>query len=334
MCELRMLTDHHATRCEEYQRILQVIGRGAGDALSSVPFLPVSLFKTHHLSSVPAEDEFKVLTSSGTTGQQVSRVILDREAAQMQSLALARIMSTVIGPKRLPMIVVDTPNLIKDRTSFSARGAAVLGMAQFGRQHLYVLRDDMSLDLDGLLAFLDRHHSERILVFGFTYMVWKYFLAAIRENDVEIDLRNAILVHSGGWKRLLDESISDREFKQEFRRVTGLEECRNFYGMIEQIGSVFLEGMDGYLYAPNFADVVVRDPMTLEEMPDGTPGVVEVVSALPRSYPGHALLTEDLGVAFGAGESPEGWLGRKIRILGRIPRSDIRGCSDTHIPAA
>jgi hypothetical protein len=99
--------------------------------------------------------------------------------------------------------------------------------------------------------------------------------------------------------------------------------------MVEQIGSVFVEGDDGDLYCPNFADVVIRRPETWEEAEIGEEGVIEVLSVLPRSYPGHSLLTEDLGVVHGIDDSPSGRLGKRFSVIGRVPRSEMRGCSDT-----
>jgi hypothetical protein len=105
--------------------------------------------------------------------------------------------------------------------------------------------------------------------------------------------------------------------------------------MVEQVGSVFMEGPDGFLHAPNFADVIIRDPETWEPVPDGVVGVVQVLSALPTSYPGHSILTEDLGVVRGtATPAQDQWAGRRLEILGRVPKTDVRGCSDTHAVAA
>ncbi len=87
------------------------------------------------------------------------------------------------------------------------------------------------------------------------------------------------------------------------------------------------------LHAPAFADVVVRDPATWDEAPRGQVGVVQVLSALPRSYPGHSLLTEDLGVVHGVDVGPGGWLGKAFSVVGRVPRAELRGCSDTHAAA-
>lgn len=331
--ELTALTDLHIERSPAFARIAARTAPGPYRSLSDLPYLPVSLFKTHALRSVDEADVFKVMTSSGTTGQAVSRVYLDRETAGLQSRALSSIMTRVLGGKRLPMLIVDAPNVVKNRALFSARGAGVLGMLPFGRNHTYVLGDDMALDEAALRGFVEEWSGQPILVFGFTFMVWRYFLLALRERAIDIDLSQAVLIHSGGWKKLADEAVGNDEFRAAFAETTGMTRIHNFYGMVEQAGSVFLEGDDGLLYPPNFADVIIRDPVTWEPAPNGTSGVVEVLSVLPRSYPGHVLLTEDLGVVEGIGDPASGWSGKQLRILGRVPRSELRGCSDTHAHA-
>lgn len=330
LAALTDLTAFHREACEPYSRIVRALGGGKATSLAELPFLPVSLFKTHYLASVGPDEVFKTMTSSGTTGQAVSRVVLDRETAGLQTRALTAIMTSVLGPARMPMILIDTPNVVKDRTMFSARGAGVLGMLPFGRRHFYALDDEMALDVPGLVEFLDRYEGQPILLFGFTFMVWKHFLRALRESGATIDLSQGVLIHSGGWKKLQEEAVGNVEFKAALKETTGLRRVHNFYGMVEQVGSVFLEGEDGLLYPPNFADVIIRDPSTWESAPVGTPGVVEVLSVLPRSYPGHVLLTEDLGVVHGVGDPESGWSGKQLEIIGRVPRSELRGCSDTH----
>ncbi|MEV4640424.1 acyl-protein synthetase [Actinoplanes sp. NPDC049548] len=330
--ELRRLTEHHRRGCAAYARILATLPPTGGEGLAGVPYLPVSLFKSHRLVSIPDAEVFKVMTSSGTTGQAVSSVVVDRATAERQSRALTTIMATVLGPRRLPMIIIDAPNVVRDRRRFNARAAGVLGMASLGRRHFYALDDDMQLDRDGLRDFLRRHDGEPLLIFGFTYMVWRYLLQRL---DVgEADLSGATLIHSGGWKALQDQAVDNGTFKRVLGEVTGLRRVHNFYGMVEQVGSVFLEGPDGFLHPPNFADVIIRDPATWQEAPDGTVGVIEVLSALPLSYPGHALLTEDLGVVHGVGDPAQGWGGRRLEVVGRVPRAELRGCSDVHARVA
>ena len=143
-------------------------------------------------------------------------------------------------------------------------------MSTFGRDHFYALDDDMRLDRDGLAGWLKGHADSPILIFGFTFMVWEHLLGSLEPG--EVDLQNAILIHSGGWKKLTDRAVGADEYKAELARVTGLRRVHNFYGMAEQIGTVFVECERGFLHAPNAADVIVRDPATWEVVADGEVG--------------------------------------------------------------
>jgi hypothetical protein len=325
LAELSDLTDFHRAHCPPYDRILSASAFSEASSVAGLPWLPVRLFKNLELKSIPDDEVFKVLTSSGTTGE-VSRIYLDKAAAAAQTRQLAATVQTVLGPKRLPMLLVDTKAMLKDRRSFSARGAGVLGMSTFGRDHVWALDLDGHVDLDAIRGFLGKHGDAPFLVFGFTYMVWLHLYEVARDNG--LDLSNGILIHSGGWKKLVDQAVSPDEFRARLAGV-GLTRTHNFYGMVEQIGTIFLEGPSGgSLYCPDFADVVVRDPRTWAELPPGQPGLLEVVSTLPTSYPGHVLLTEDLGVVHGIDDGD--WPGKRFSVLGRLPRAEARGCSDTY----
>jgi acyl-protein synthetase LuxE len=327
---LNELTEHHRRHCPEFGRLLDVLDPSCGPArrLAHVPFLPVGLFKSHRLRSVPPDKIFKTLTSSGTTGQQVSQIVLDHETARRQTVALSRIMTHILGPSRLPMMLIESGSLIKDRSRFSARAAGVLGMANFGRNHFYALDEGMALDEAGLAAFLAKHGSQPFLIFGFTFMVWQYLFERVRDRGY--DLSNGVLVHSGGWKKLEDRAVSNADFRRLLKEETGLTRIYNFYGMVEQVGSVYLEGEDGYLYPPNFSDIIIRDPRTWEEVEPGKPGIIQVVSALPLSYPGHSILTEDMGMLHPPEAAGCGRQGKPFTVIGRIPKAELRGCSDTH----
>jgi hypothetical protein len=224
------------------------------------------------------------------------------------------------------MLLIESPDLIHDRKQFNARVAGLLGMMNFGRHHCFALDSAFNLQLTEVRNFLNRFGKGKFLIFGFTFLVWAAFLQQI--ESLGLDLSKGILIHSGGWKKLQDQAVTMEEFRLAFQKATGLNRIYNFYGMVEQVGSIFLEGDDGNFYPPSFADVIIRDPLTFEELPPGQAGIVEVLSVLPRSYPGHCLLTEDLGVVH-AIDPPGGTrFGKAFSILGRIPRAELRGCSD------
>ncbi len=332
--ELAALTRRHAAACPEYGKMLTAAGVSPEAVTSpeAVPPLPVRLFKEFSLKSVPDDAVFKTLTSSGTTGQQVSRIYLDRETAALQSKALAKIMKSTLGSARLPMIVVDSPTVVKDRALFSARGAGILGFSLFGRDRFFALDEAMRLDLDGLTAFLAKHEGETIFLFGFTAIVWQHFYEELARLKQKPDLRRGVLVHGGGWKKLEDRAVSRERFREALYEVCGIQRVFDYYGMAEQTGSIYMECEQGHLHAPVWADVIVRRPADFSVADVGETGLIEVISVLPRSYPGHALLTEDEGRILGEDDCPCGHRGKYFEVLGRVKRAEARGCSDTYEP--
>jgi len=75
---------------------------------------------------------------------------------------------------------------------------------------------------------------------------------------------------------------------------------------------------------------LIRRPHDFSCCDFGEKGLVQVVSTLPKSYPGHVLLTEDEGELIGEDDCPCGRKGKYFKIHGRIKGAEIRGCSDTY----
>lgn len=325
---LRALTEHHVAASPEYRGLVEALFPrwDAADRIADLPFVPVGIFKRRVLKSIPDNQVFKTITSSGTTGQTPSRVFVDRVTANRQTRSLASIMGEVLGNGRRPMLIIDTESVLRDRSSRTARAAGIVGLMTLGRKHTFALDDDMSLNVDRVRSFVETHEGEPILMFGFTFMVWKHLYLAGREAG--LDLSKATLVHSGGWKQMENEKVGNAEFKLALDEAFGIGHVVNFYGMAEQVGSVFIEGDDGLLHPSAFADVIVRDPQTWEPLPPGQQGVIQVLSAVPTSYPGHSILTEDIGRV--VTEDDGGLGGPGFVVEGRLPKSELRGCSDTY----
>lgn len=332
MQRLQKLTQHHQMNCDPYNNILQGLSCEVRELkkLDELPFLPVSLFKTLQLQSVAEDEVVKVLTSSGTSGQSVSRIYLDKMTAAYQQKALVRIVSNFTGSGRLPMLIIDTPTVMKDRNMFSARGAGILGFSMFGSNRCWALTESMTLDFNGVNDFLTRHKGKPVLIFGFTFMVWQHFYQALKSTGRTFDLSNGILIHGGGWKKLQSQAVSVDIFASELHNVSGLVKIHDYYGMVEQTGCIYMQCQEGHLHASIFSDIIIRDPLDLSSCPPGKPGIIQVLSTIPQSYPGHSLLTEDEGVLLGEDNCQCGRLGKYFRIIGRLKNAEIRGCSDTY----
>jgi len=329
------LTRLHQQKCPEYANMLTGIGFDCNKIKSyrELPFLPVRLFKEMDLKSISSDEVVKTMTSSGTTGQAVSKIYLDRATSSNQQKAMVKIVSEFTGSSRMPMLIIDCPSVIKNRAMFSARGAGILGFSIFGSKKIYALDDDMKLDVEGVKEFLEMYKGQRILLFGFTFMIWQHFykeLIRLKEEGIVFDLSNGVLIHGGGWKKLISEAVSHDEFHKKMEDVCGLHDIHDYYGMVEQTGCIYMECEYGHLHASNYSDVIVRRPLDFSVADIGETGIIQVVSTIPESYPGHSLLTEDEGSVLGEDDCPCGRKGKYFKINGRLKNAEIRGCSDTY----
>jgi len=328
---LSQLTLYHRQQSPVYGAILEAFNnKKIYKTISDIPFLPVSLFKELDLKSVPESEVFKTMTSSGTTGQAVSKIYLDKTTASNQQRTLVKIVSSFLGSSRVPMIIVDSPSVLKDRLMFSARGAGILGFSMFGFKIFYALKDDMSLDLDGLQSFVEQYQNQRILVFGFTFMIWQHLIKELEKLRITINIPQGIVFHGGGWKKLHEERVSNYQFKSRAQQQLGVQEVHDYYGMVEQTGTIYIECEHGHLHCSAYSDVIIRDYETFSELSLKQTGIIQVLSLLPESYPGHSLLTEDLGTVWGVDDCPCGRTGKHFTIEGRLQHAEIRGCSDTY----
>ena len=335
--ELLELTSLHKSCCSQYANFLNAVHFDENNVKSpaDIPFFPVRLFKDIDLLSIPREDVFKTMTSSGTTGQQVSRIYVDKETAMIQQKVLVKILSDYWGKKRLPMLVIDSKQTVRNRQMFTARGAAIMGLQVAARDIVYALNDDMTLNEEEVRGFLDKYSGQRFIIFGFTFIVWQHFYEVFAQSMTNIDissydLSEAFLMTGGGWKKLVSDSISQDEFKERINETFGIKHFLDHYAMVEQTGCIYAECECGHLHASIYSDVFVRDPNDFSLKGIGEKGIIQTVSVLPHSYPGHSLLTEDEGMILGEDDCPCGRKGKYIKILGRLKSAELRGCSDTY----
>ncbi len=330
--EMLALTEYHASKCNEYNSILRKLDITISSIknIEGIPYIPVRLFKMFDLKSITDEEIFKTMTSSGTSGQAVSKIFLSRENTLNQTKTLAHIISSFIGKQRLPLLLLDTEMVKKDRSMFSARGAGIIGFTTFGRNVTYALDENMQLDIDKVEQFLVEHNDETILMFGYTYMIWQFVVKELEKQNKFFNIKNGTLFHIGGWKKLKAEAIDTISYNKRIQGILGNVRVYNYYGMAEQLGSVFVECEHGHMHCSNYSDILIRKPQDFSVCPQGEKGLIQLLSVLPYSYPGHSILTEDEGIILGEDDCPCGRKGKYFKILGRIKNAEIRGCSDTY----
>ena len=130
--------------------------------------------------------------------------------------------------------------------------------------------------------------------------------------------------------KLVNESISSNDFKLRLKDICRISSVHDYYGMVEQTGSIYMECEYGHLHTSIFSDVIIRKPFDFSIAKNGEKGIIQTLSILPESYPGHSLLTDDEGVILGEDDCKCGRLGKYFKINGRLKNAEIRGCSDTY----
>lgn len=333
--ELKELLLYHVENCKKYGNILYALGFNENRIkeirdVKEIPYLPVRIFKEMELKSIPDEEIFKVMKSSGTTGQSQSKIYLDKKTAIVQQKVLLRLLGDFVGKKRLPMLVIDTPQVIRDRKMFTARGATIMGLDFAARKMVFALNDDMTLNIQIVKNFMREYGEHDFLIFGFTFMIWESFFKELEKTGIGIDFSKGYLLTAGGWKKLQSEAVTEEKFKEYGYRVGRIRHYMDHYSMAEQSGCIYAECEYGHMHASIYSDIIPRRIEDFSPCEIGEKGIIQVLSVLPHSYPGNSLLTEDEGMVLGEDDCPCGRKGKYIKIVGRIKSAEIRGCSDTY----
>lgn len=306
--------------------------------LGDLPFLPAQYFKEagEELVSVPAAQRYRTLSSSATSGR-ASTVVLDQETARRQARAVVSSLSHFIGTGRRTMLICDLRPGRDGGNELTARAAAMLGFMAFASKHEYLLQSDdgATMKVDG--AALDAIHQtigrsgQPVTLIGFTFLLHTALLEPLERAGRRYPLPlGSTIVHIGGWKKLEERKVDRARLAAAAAAVFDVPPDRivDTYGFTEQMGTVHPECPAGRKHAPAYADVLVRDPLTLQCLLDGEAGVGQFVSLVPSSYPGFSILTDDIVKVLGRDTCSCGRLGTTFEVLGRHKSAEIRGCGD------
>ena len=280
--------------------------------------LPVSCSRNWSAEH-PGGEVFKTITSSGTTGQRVSRIFLDGATSACQQQA------PLPDHVRLPGGSGGCPSWCWTAGRFCATapcsppGGGHSGLFHLRHQACYALDEHMELDLDGVRAFLEEHQGDHLPLRLHPFMIWKHVVRALEERGEAGHPPTASWFTAAGGRSWPARRCPPGEFKARVAAATGVERVSNYYGMAEQTGCIYMECPQGHLHASLWSDIVVRRGRDYRPCePGGGGGAPRCSPPLPRSYPGHSLLTEDLGVLLGRMTAPAG-AGQIFQGDGEVP---------------
>lgn len=307
----------------------------AAERIADLPYLPVGAFKANPpLALVDGATVIHTLTSSATTGQTPSRVVLDTPTSRRMVKGVTAIARDFIGQGRRPYLVIDSVETLAGKGTVGARAAAIQGLRPFATEMVCCLEGDggghLRINEERLTDFVAKWRDREVLAYGFTYVIWQHLVAPLRARGVNLRMPRVRVLHSGGWKRLQDRAVTREDFASGVAEVFGCAADRvlDFYGMVENVGIIYPDCQYGHKHAPAFGEVLVRDPLTLRPVQEGHQGLVQVCSALPTSFPGFLVLTDDIAEVIGYDGCACGRRGISFRFVKRVPQAEVRGCGN------
>ncbi len=322
----KKLSRYHYKNCPEFKNICNNMFKKIDkcSSLEELPFVHVKVFKESNLKSTSKRKLSKTLHSSGTSGKSKSKINIDRNTSLLQSKALLNIFSSIIKKKTTFFFIEDSMG--ENLNSISASIAAIRGFSQMSKKTFFIYKKN-KLKINVIIDFIKKNPNEKFVIFGFTNNVWINLVNKLNQMKIILPKNNGILIHGGGWKKLENISISKEEFNKNVKKTLRVKQIYNYYGMVEQTGSVFLECEKGFFHSSIFSQVFIRD-MNLCIAKNKETGLIQTMSLLQLSYPGHNILTEDLGRVEGTDNCKCGRKGKYFSVLGRVPGTEKRGCSD------
>jgi hypothetical protein len=334
---VRQVTLHHYNSCPPYQRLCdrRRFSPELFNEIEELPYLPTRIFKDAPILSVPEESVIRKIKSSATSTGRPSVVGLDRDTNKRQIKCFNKIVTERIGSRRYKFIILDEPSSIGRSSIVSARSSTIRSLLFCSKEaHTCIVEEQGKLRLDepklNLLLKEAEKLQEEIVIFGFTFILYKYVVHPLIEAHKKYQLNRSKVIHVGGWKKLEAEKVTSEKLIEDCCQLFGVaeENVIDFYGFTEQSGLIYPTCEAGLRHTPVWAEVIVRDPLSLKPLPYGKEGLLQFITPIQTSYPGHSVLTEDVGFVDGVDGCACGRNGTTFKMVGRAADAEIRGCGD------
>jgi phenylacetate-coenzyme A ligase PaaK-like adenylate-forming protein len=328
----------HSAHCAEYERLLQLLKYNdrtiaSYDDLYALPSIPTLYLKNHPMYSLPPEKAIIKGTTSGTGGKKTV-VSLDFGTSISLLRMVIRVMSYygVISPVPVNYVMLGyKPNKSNDAGAVKTAFGATLLAPALSRKYAINFTDGKYVpDTDGTADALIRFSKSPfpVRIFGFPAYL-KFLLDELLSRGVKLKLpKNSGIYLAGGWKQFMNEQLSKSELFEYARDLLGIspDRCYDFYGAVEH-PILYASCKCNKFHVPVYSRVLVRDAVTLEPAPFGTPGLSSLISPLVKSMPLVSIMTDDIIVMYEHCDC--GIPSPCFEILGRASADDLKTCAAT-----
>ena len=328
----------HSRRCPSYRAVLDHFGFSSEqlrtwEDLVRLPFLPTLFFKRHALFSMPEWRMPMKVTSSGTSGS-FSQIGFDLGCILAEVPMVLKIgwKHKLLSPIPANCVVLGYKPNRNNRTGVTKTMMGLTFYAPPIRRTFALHYQDGRYvpDLDRVIRDLERYARSPFptRIIGFPSYLW-FGLKRMEELGVSVKLRpGSMVMLGGGWKQHYAQQVDKQELYDLVYKVLGIpeENIHESFGAVEH--PIFYNTCPNHhFHVPVYSRVIIRDVNTLEPVPMGQVGLVNLISPLMKATPTLSVVTDDLGTLTPGCQCGCGIQSPYLTILGRVGLTDITTCA-------
>jgi hypothetical protein len=170
--------------------------------------------------------------------------------------------------------------------------------------------------LSAVLKELEKRNQKTLLI-GVTFALLEF------AEKFSSPFKHTVIMETGGMKGRREELVRE-EVHAVLKSAFQLSSIHSEYGMTELLSQAYSKG-EGIFYCPPWMKVLVRDeedPLKIQKE-RGALNIIDLANIYSCSF----IATDDLGKIH-PDARPDDPVGRgSFEVLGRMDRSDLRGCS-------
>jgi Acyl-protein synthetase, LuxE. len=293
---------NHNLIYQQYVKALFTVGREVR-SLNTIPFLPISFFKTHEIKSTVFEPAI-IFESSGTTQTRNSRHFVKDLGIYRQSFLKA--WEQFYGPVQEWCVIGLLPSYLERQHS-----SLVLMVDELIKHSRHPSSGFYLYDYAALAQVLAQleQAGQKTLLIGVTFGLLDF------AERYPMPLKHTMVMETGGMKGRRQE-MTRHEVHEALKAAFQLEVVHSEYGMTELLSQAYSTG-HGIFSCPNWMRVLVRqedDPLDVRLSGSGVLNIIDLANIYSCSF----IATDDVGTVDAAG---------RFEVQGRMDNSDIRGCN-------
>lgn len=293
-------------RCKPYKEYIEAleIDPSTVKSVDQIPFMPVSLFKSHNIILDQLSPQI-TFTSSSTTGMVPAKHPVADISVYQDSFTKG--FEQFYGsPKEYAILALLPSYLEREGSSLIYMTESLIKAGKHPKSGFYLYNHD---DLHKRLSELSEQNCPTILI-GVSFALVDYASAH------KTHFPKLIVIETGGMKGRGRE-LSRDEIHQTIKECFGVTQVHSEYGMAELLSQAYSKG-DGLFCTPPWMKVVIRDLRNpFKRAKEGASGGVNIID-LANINSCSFIETQDMGIKEA---------GELFRISGRISNSELRGCN-------